>query len=100
MLVFLIQIDQITLILSPACDASLLLCDFLQVVEFCSTLLFWFHMKDGANLPISGQYFLINLRVHNRVSVEEPAANKGNSMAGKIIPILLVAFLPYKSQIT
>lgn len=52
MLVFLIQINHITLILFPSCDASLLLCDFLLVAEFCSALVFWFHMKGGANLPI------------------------------------------------
>lgn len=42
----------------------------------------------------------MNLRVRNLVSAEGPAANKGNSMAGKIVPSLLVGFLPYKSQIT
>lgn len=42
----------------------------------------------------------MSLRVHNLVSIEEPAANKGSSTAGQILPSLLVGFLPYKSQIT
>jgi len=93
MLVFLIQI-RLPLFCSPPANTSLLLCVFSPIAVFCSALLFWFHMKDG------GQYFLMNLRVHNLVSVEEPAANKGNSTAGKILPSLLVRLLPYKSQIT
>lgn len=57
MSVFLVQINQRTLILSPACDTRLLVCDFLLVLEFYSALLFWFRVKDGANLPILKQIF-------------------------------------------
>lgn len=42
----------------------------------------------------------MNFRVHHLVSVEKTAANKANNFTGLIIPIHLVGFLPYKSQIT
>lgn len=42
----------------------------------------------------------MNFRVHHLVSVEKTAANKANNFSGLIIPIHLVGFLPYKSQIT
>lgn len=97
-MVLLKQIDQITLFLflryqvGPYCFFA-----GSQILQY--TVLFWFHVNYGPNLPKLGQYFLMNLRVHHLVSVEKPAANKANNITGKIIPIHLVGFLPYKSQI-